>query len=130
MARPKSKQPTDRELEILHVLWETGPTGLGHIRRSLEKHRPAVTTTVATMLNVMLDKGLVKRTEGPRGYLWSARLSRKKTTSGMLRKLLDGAFEGSATRLVAHLIEEERLSQSDRQEIQRMLSEASKRKNP
>ena len=128
MARPKSGQPTDRELEILNVLWETGPAGLGRIRKSLQEHRAVATSTVATMLNVMLQKGLVKRTEGPRSYLWSAQLSRKKTTAGMLRKLLDAAFDGSTTKLVGHLLEDEKLSQSDRREIQRMLSKAAKKR--
>ena len=65
MARPPSKEPTDGELEILKVLWEIGPAGLGQIHGALEQRREVATTTVATMLKLMLGKKLVKREEGP-----------------------------------------------------------------
>ena len=73
MARPPSKQPTDGELEILKVLWETGPAGLGQIHAVLEERRGVAITTVATMLKMMLAKEMVEREDGPRGYLWTAR---------------------------------------------------------
>lgn len=124
MARPPSTQPTDGELAILGVLWDDGPCELGQVRAGLQgRGRSVAATTVATMLKVMLDKGLVRRAEGPRGYLWSARASRKATSAGLLRKLIDHAFDGSASRLVAHMIEEGKLSDDDRQAIRRMLEE-------
>ena len=72
MARPPSKQPTDGELEILKVLWETGPAGLGQIHAVLQERRGVAITTVATMLKMMLAKEMVEREDGPRGYLWTA----------------------------------------------------------
>jgi predicted transcriptional regulator len=122
MARPSSSQPTDGELEILQVLWEEGPTELGTICAALRRRRSVATTTVATMLKVMLAKKLVKRTQGDRGYLWSARVSRQAAASGLLGKLLDRLFHGSAGRLVAHLLEDGQLSDQDRDEIRRLLS--------
>src|ERR1700730_5936027 len=106
MARPPSKQPTDGELEILKVLWETGPAGLGQVHAALEERREVATTTVATMLKMMLAKELVHREDGPKGSLWSARVSRKAALSGLIGKLVTHVFDGSARRLVAHLIEE------------------------
>ena len=123
MARPSSTQPTDGELRILQVLWEAGPAELGKVCSALRRSRPVATTTVATMLKVMREKGLVKRSQGPRGYLWSATAGEKVTTKGLLRKLLDTAFEGSAQRLVAHLLEDGKLSRADRAQIQQMLDE-------
>ena len=61
MARPASLHPTDVELEILHVLWADGPSALSTVCDRLREQREVATTTVATMLRVMLDKGLVKR---------------------------------------------------------------------
>src|SRR4051812_1656871 len=61
MARPPSVQPTEGELEILKVLWEAGPSGLRQVCAGLRAHRPVATTTVATMLKVMQEKGLVER---------------------------------------------------------------------
>ena len=117
MARPPSKQPTDGELEILKILWETGPAGLGQIHAVLLECRGVAITTVATMLKMMLAKELVQREDGPRGYLWSAGVSRKAAVSGLLGKLLQHVFDGSARRLVAHLIEEGELGQNERDEI-------------
>src|SRR5271170_3117415 len=121
MARPPSKQPTDGELEILKVLWETGPAGLGQIHAVLQERRVVAITTVATMLKMMLAKELVKRQDGPRGYLWSARVSREAAVSGLLGKLLQHMFDGSARRLVAHLIEEGGLDDRERAEMVKLL---------
>jgi BlaI family transcriptional regulator, penicillinase repressor len=121
MARPPSAHPTDAELEILKVLWEAGPSELGGIVSALNRERAVATTTVATTLKVMVQKGWVERAQGPRGYRWSARVSREQTTSGLLRRLVDRAFDGSAGRLVARLIEDRALSQRDREEIRRLL---------
>jgi BlaI family transcriptional regulator, penicillinase repressor len=121
MARPPSKQPTDGELEILKILWETGPAGLGQIHAVLQERRGVAITTVATMLKMMLAKEMVEREDGPRGYLWSAAVSRKAAVSGLLGKLVQHVFDGSARRLVAHLIEEGELSDCEREEIMEIL---------
>jgi predicted transcriptional regulator len=121
MARPPSTQPTDGELEILKILWESGPAGLGQIHGTLASGRPVAVTTVATMLKMMLAKELVKRHPGPRGFLWSARVSRQAAVSGLLAKLLEHVFDGSARRLVAHLIEEGDLDDRERGEILELL---------
>jgi BlaI family transcriptional regulator, penicillinase repressor len=121
MARRRSSQPTDGEMEILKVLWAIGPAELGQIRAQLHKQRPVATTTIATMLKVMLGKKLVKRSDGKRGYVWSARASRTRTASELVRKVLDHVFEGSAGRLVAHLLEETELDRRDRDEIRKLL---------
>ncbi len=121
MARPRQQHPTDGELEILRILWQSGPSELGRICSAIRRRRPVATTTVATMLAVMLEKGLVKRAQGPRGYLWSARATQRATASQVLRKLIDHVFEGSGQRLVAHLLQEGKLSEADREKIREML---------
>jgi len=121
MARPPSTQPTDGELEILNILWDAGPSDLGAVRAALNRKRPVAATTVATMLTLMRDKGLVQRGDGPRGYLWSAKVSRRAARAGLLSKLLDLAFAGSSRGLVAHMLEEGELSKQDREEIRRLL---------
>jgi BlaI family penicillinase repressor len=130
MARPASAQPTDGELEILKVLWPSGPVPLGQVCATLRRQRPVAPTTVATMLQVMLGKGLVKRTRGPRGFLWSAKVSQEAAASRLLGKVLDHVFDGSAQRLVVHLLDEGKLSARDRQEIRRLLETSDRRKPP
>jgi predicted transcriptional regulator len=131
MPRRKTPHPTDVELEILQVLWDRGPSSLGEIRAGLRARRNVATSTVATMLGVMLDKGLVSRTRGRRGnYVWSARISHRTATAGMVGRLIDRLFNGSAQRLAAHLVEEGQLTECQWQEIAELVdtgAEPSKR---
>jgi predicted transcriptional regulator len=121
MARPRNTQPTDAELEILRVLWDRGSAGLGPIHAAIQDRRQVALTTIATTLKTMLAKGLVARQDGPRGYVWSAVTSRRTTASGLLGKLVQHVFDGSARRLVAHLIQEGALDARDRAEIRALL---------
>jgi BlaI family transcriptional regulator, penicillinase repressor len=126
MARPPNAHPTDGELELLQVLWQAGPCTLGQVCKTLRLQRPVATTTVATILKVMLDKRLVRRKRTPQGYLWSARTTQRNTASGMVRKLVDSVFDGSAQRLVAHLLESHQLSEHERKELRRLIDMGSK----
>jgi BlaI family transcriptional regulator, penicillinase repressor len=121
MARTPSTHPTDGELELLQILWQAGPASLGRICTALRERRPIATTTVATMLKVMLDKGLIHRRRGPRGYLWSAKTTRQTAANGMIRKLVDRVFDGSAHRLVAHLLQSDQLSDEEWKELRRLI---------
>ncbi len=123
MARPPSMNPTDGEMEILLVLWREGPSTLGQICAALCAQRALATTTVATMLKVMLEKKLVQRKQGKQSYLWSARTTRQSAASGMVRKLVNLVFDGSAQRLVAHLVESGQLSDEERKELRRLMSD-------
>ena len=93
MARKKSDQPTDAEIEILRLLWEYGPSPLGKVCEGLRRVRPVATTTVATVLKIMLDKGLVKRAQTGGAYHWRACKSRESTAGGMLTRLMERVFE-------------------------------------
>lgn len=121
MARPPSDHPTDAELDILKVLWDAGPSELGHVVSTLNLSRAVATTTIATTLKVMMQKGLVERGDGPRGYLWSAKVPREQTSSGLVMRLVDRVFDGSAGRLVARLVEDGTLTKRDREELRRLL---------
>lgn len=121
MARPPSLHPTDGELEILRVLWRTGPVALSELCETLRQQREVAVTTVATMLRVMSDKKLVMRTGSGRGATWSAAVSQQKTERGMVRTLVDRVFDGAAERLVAHLVEGGQLTAEQLAEVRRMI---------
>lgn len=121
MARPASKHPTDGELEILRILWANDRCTLSEVCDQLRTRRDVATTTVATMLRVMLDKKLVKRKRDQRGYQWSAAVTQEKTALSMVSKLVDGVFEGSASRLVAHLVETQPLSPQELAELEKLV---------
>ena len=121
MARPASAHPTDGELEILRVLWERDAATLGDICAALRRERQVATTTVATMLGVMLDKSLVRRKKAARGLQWSAAVTHAAAAKSMVGKLLDGVFDGSASRLVAHLVEGGKLSDGELAELRTLI---------
>jgi BlaI family penicillinase repressor len=127
MARPASTHPTDGELEILRVLWDRGSASLSEVCEALRRERDVATTTVATMLRVMLDKGLVRRKRAVRGHQWSAVVSQSAAAQSMVGKLVDGIFDGSASRLVAHLVEAGRLSDKELAELRKLIESDSKR---
>jgi len=124
MARTPNSHPTDGELEILQVVWRAGPCSLGQICTAVREKRNVATTTVATILSTMLDKKLVHRKRTPQGYLWSAKTTRQSAAGGLIRKLVDLVFDGSAQRLVAHLLESGELSERERKELQKILVES------
>jgi predicted transcriptional regulator len=124
MARTRSDQPTDGELEILQLLWDFGPSELGSVHQRLNEGRKVALTTVATMLTVMLAKDLVKRKKGTRGWLYSARVSRDSAAKPIVKKLVDRVFDGSAQRLVAHLLETQKLTEAERDELLSLLKQS------
>jgi len=121
MARTTKQHPTDGELNILRVLWQCGPSRLSAICEILGTERKVALTTVATMLKIMKGKGQVKRTVGGEGIRWQAVLSQTQAGSSLLANLVDGVFEGSAQKVVLHLLEEGQLSDDDREEIRKLL---------
>ena len=112
------------------MLWDHGPASLGHICTSLRQQRDVATTTVATMLKVMLEKSLVKRDDGPRGYLWTATVTRRAATSGLVGKLVERVFDGSAHRLVAHLVESGQLTRDELEELRKLAGDRSSKNKP
>jgi len=123
MPRPANPHPTDVELEILRVLWDTGPTSLSTLCAALRERRPVATTSVATMLRIMREKGHVKRQGQARNAVWSAVVTRQKAARGLVRKLVDGVFDGSADRLVTHLVEGGQLNEQQLIELRELIDQ-------
>ncbi len=92
-------EPTETELEILSVLWQLGPSTVRQVHESLERHGLAY-TTVLSMLQIMYQKGLVIRDDKERAHVYEPALSKHQTQRQILGKMLQRAFEGSATELV------------------------------
>ena len=128
MTRATTAQPTPGELNILRVLWESGPSRLSAICAALSDERKVAATTVATMLKIMKRKGQVKRRLSPAGIVWQARLSQTEAGSSMLANLMGAVFEGSAQKLVLHLLERGQLTENDQRQIRELL--ASNRRQP
>lgn len=104
MARPRHKNPTPAELEVLQIIWEDGPCTVREVMDLLKPERPRAYTSVMSLMNVMAEKGLLNQKPKGRAFIYSAKVSREKTQSSMLSDLLNRAFDGSANALVAHLL--------------------------
>jgi len=128
MARPASLHPTDGELEILRVLWANGSTALSTLCETLREEREVATTTIATMLKVMREKGLVRRLGSGRGAQWIATITQERTAKKMVGKLVDHVFEGSTDRLAVHLIEGGQLSTQQLAELRDLIDQQSRTK--
>jgi len=107
MARPKSDQPTPAELDVLKILWERDSCTVRDVMTILQerkKHRAY--TSVMSLMNVMAEKGLLTREPQGRAFVYTARLRRNQTLGNMVGDLWQRAFEGSASTLVAHLLDQ------------------------
>lgn len=121
MPRHRSGPPTEVELEILHVLWEHGQATVREVVDVLNEKRPRAYTSILSMLNVMFEKGLVKRKLDGRAHIYQAKLSREKTLGGVVKDLLGRAFNGSSTSLITQVLEQSKPSQTELDEIRRTI---------
>jgi predicted transcriptional regulator len=120
---PKPKSPlTPLELEIMKVLWETGPANVQTVQENLG--RPLAYTTVQTMLNVLHRKGHVTRTLKQKAYFYRPSISRRDAAKHAVADVVDRLFSGSATNLVMSLVETKQLSGDELARLRDLLDEA------
>jgi BlaI family transcriptional regulator, penicillinase repressor len=114
-------RPTPAELEILRVLWDRGPSTVRGVQERLEQARPTGYTTVLKLLQIMADKGLVRRDETARAHVYAPRAPEQKTQQQLVRDLLDRAFGGSASALVMQALSGRKTSREERARIRELL---------
>lgn len=112
MARPRQTHPTQAELEVLQILWERGPSTVREVLEVLPKERAY--TSVMSLLNVMFEKGLVTREPEGRAFRYTASHEPDHHEGKLLGDLLERVFSGSASALVARLLEQ---AQPDDEEL-------------
>jgi predicted transcriptional regulator len=121
MVRRKPERLTPLELEIMHVLWETGPANVQTVQQGLK--RDLAYTTVQTMLNILHRKGKVKRALKDRAYFYRPAVSHKQIVSQTVTDLVERLFGGSAESLVMSLVETKHLSAERLARLNKMVSE-------
>jgi predicted transcriptional regulator len=117
----RTPRPTDGELAILRVLWDRGPSTVRQVHDILSRERPTAYTTALKLLQIMTDKGLVRRDEADRTHIYHSRLSEEQTQRQLVRDLLDRAFGGSSSKLVMQALASKRASAEELTEIRRLL---------
>ncbi|HUR19892.1 MAG TPA: BlaI/MecI/CopY family transcriptional regulator [Vicinamibacterales bacterium] len=116
-------RPTDAELAILHVLWDRGPSTVRQVFETLADARETGYTTTLKLMQIMSEKGLVRRDESARTHVYAASVSRDKTQQHLVRDLLDRAFGGSAASLVMQALSSHPTSAEERREIEQLIAE-------
>lgn len=123
MARPASSQPTDVELQILRVLWESAPSTAREIHNSLAAGKQTNYSTTVKMLSVMFDKGLVTRDEAAYPLTFSAAVSQQQTQQTVLGDVIRKLYDGSAKSLVMQVLSSQESSAADLAEIRRLIEQ-------
>ncbi len=111
--------PTEAELEILNVLWANGPSTVRDVHTLSGKATGY--TTVLKQMQVMVEKGLLGRSERFRSHVYEARIAKEKTQQRLARNLVQRAFDGSAANLVLGALSAQKVSPAELAEIREML---------
>jgi len=117
-------RPTDAELGILRVLWQRGPSTVREVQEALNQDKPTGYTTVLKMLQIMTEKGLVRRNEQQRAHVYEAELAQHQTQRQLVSDLLNRVFDGSASNLLMHALNSKKgTSQEELAQIRDILDE-------
>ncbi len=117
--------PTEAELEILNVLWAAGPSTVREVHTLGGKDTGY--TTVLKQMQVMVEKGLLERSERYRSHVYEAKIAKEQTQRQLTRNLLERAFDGSAKNLVLGALSAQKVSAAELQEIREMLDKFERR---
>jgi predicted transcriptional regulator len=120
--------PTGRELEILKILWEHGPSSVRVVYRHMLDQQPAgkdlAYNTVQTLLRIMEEKGLVTHSLEGRAFVYAPKYSRDQSAA----RFLERVFDGAASQLVASLIQSERIPPEELDRMQTLIAEARRKR--
>ena len=114
-----NRKPTDAELAILRILWSRGPSTVRDVAAAMS--RESAYTTVLKLLQIMSEKGLVRRDESARTHIYEAAHTEAHTQQHLITDLLERAFDGSAAKLVMSALSGKKTSAKDLAEIRKLL---------
>lgn len=126
MANSKQVKPTESELEILQVLWVKGLATVREVHEELIKSKDIGYTTTLKLMQIMHEKGLVKRDESMRTHIYQSSVNKEKTQKHLLSKMIDSLFGGSSTQLVLQALGEHKASNEELEQIQTLLNNLKK----
>lgn len=115
------KRPTKSELEILSVLWDKGQSTVREVFDALGSEDRGGYTTVLKLMQIMHEKGLVKRDESSRAHIYSPGIERDEVATSLLGDVVEKVFGGSASRLVQQLLDAEQTSPEEIAEIKELI---------
>jgi BlaI family transcriptional regulator, penicillinase repressor len=120
------KQPTTSELEILNILWEKENATVREVFEVISSNKSVTYTTILKLMQIMTEKGLVKREEEGKAHLYRAAIEQNETQKSFVNDLLERVFRGSAKELMQHLLDTKKASPEEMKEIRQMIEKAEK----
>lgn len=124
MAKKKEQptvEPTKSELEILQVLWEIGPATVRAVNDELLKQKEVNYSTTLKFMQIMAEKGLLKRDGSQMKHIYSVVEAEEKTKAHLLNKFVDSIYKGSAGKLMMQLLGNKKPSQEELKEIKNLI---------
>jgi predicted transcriptional regulator len=122
----KNLKPTESELEILQVLWSKGNATVREVHEILSAHKDAGYTTTLKLMQIMFEKGIVKRDDSSKTHIYRANVSRENTQQQLVGKMISSLFGGSSTQLVMQALGNHAPNKEELEEIQRLLDNLKK----
>lgn len=119
-------EPTRAELEILQVLWEFGASTVRFVNDELNKQRDVNYTSTLKQMQIMADKGILKRDESQMKHIYATVQAEIKTKNQLLDRFVNTLYKGSTTNLVMQLLGNEKTSKEELEEIKKMLNDLDK----
>lgn len=119
-------QPTDFELEVLNILWKSGPSTVRFVNDKLNSSRKVGYTTTLKIMQIMHDKQLVTRDEKEKSHIYFPTIEEKSIQNRLIDKLLGSAFGGSASRLVMQTLGNHKASREELDEIRKLIDDLDK----
>ena len=127
MARPKSKELTERELEVMHVFWQADACTAAEVRDQLERTgRELAYTTVATLIRILCDKSFLMQSTTDRPFKYQAIRTFEDVSSDLVSDLVQKVFGGSRDQLMVQLMGTKKLTAKERVTLEKILKEQSK----
>jgi predicted transcriptional regulator len=123
MARKKLPKPTEAELAILRVVWELGAASVRQVQEQLEAQRGTGYTTTLKLMQIMLEKGLLRRDDSQHAHVYQAAVTRSRTQRQIVGDMLEQVFDGSAQQLVMQALSAKKSSPEELAEIRNLLDE-------
>ncbi len=114
-------KPTNAELEILRILWENGPGTVRFVNDVLNKQKPVGYTTTLKIMQIMTDKGILKRNTDNRTHIYEHLIAQQETRQQLIDRLLDQAFGGSAHKMVMQALGTGNSSKKELEEIKALI---------
>jgi len=119
---------TDRELDVMSVLWDVGPATVAEVRERITDD--LAYTTVLTILRTLEQKGYVSHTEDGRAHRYKPLVKREVAGRTALRRLVDKVFDGSPELLLTQLVSDKNLSDEELRRLRKLLAERLREKQP